>query len=876
MILFGLFTQPHRRYATLASAIFQIKIRDTIDLLDTFELPDLKNPPWKSKFSVLDAFQDISNYGYFCAVWCRVNLSQLILTDYLELAKRKDQNITNKILTFQNAHLRLAHYLDLCKDPRDISLDSSQLSSLYTPLGQSKFVDDNCSVEIVKTKHLTRPTPLSVIEVKMPHLAWRIETVSSNILACQKHYDPILPINPGSYTIYYKCLTILEQCARSVNDTNDEDLKFALYLYYVSFLDLFYFCLGQAKPDMSDDFLQSKIHNSSVTVLQFYYPYDTRAFSCWDLPDMFHTLCHIRLEGVPGTSHIPFEKHILKSLPFSCQQRSMRKPFVRSLTNDSVSCKVLQHMFWCMVANTYPGTPKRFDMKRLMRARDIIYDRDTIIKLAGNTLEKSSIWIIVAVRAWILIMAKNNKHYIEYAERHVDWQSFEKGTFRRLGIIGTTDIFADNPFESLKDLIENLKDKRVVHRFRKKECANLILDYLRDELKNEVALEVSALRHDRDLLMKEDFRLDDLQCSPIYDIYRTREQALAFCNEKLQHFTVKISPSVKSNILNTLLRLPHRARLSMEAVSMLRLPTHGNLTENSLRVIYALLKTYDQSAKPSHLQKYIGFIEDVRQLKVISWYFSIVCILSRFQLIPLDVDTVVRIEHAMRTVKYHIPQSQILPDSVYDVAFTICCEKILTKTGRSGYGHARICYDIETGLLKCFKKEKQRLTAEVPAHNRKEKRKKIRKEQKLSNAIPCQNCPVVIFSLKGYALQYIPKQNDKAIYRHCPRCASFHLYKWTNWSGSPDGTYRCQECKANEKTAQAAPTCHQCGQFLSHDPVQQKCLDIMTGEIDELEKRVYYCKKHYRLAKKYAWLFPEKQLKTKIALRETKENRKNR
>ena len=519
-------------------------------------------------------------------------------------------------------------------------------------------------------------------------------------------------------------------------------------------------------------------------------------------------------------------------------------------------------------------------MPRLMRARQICSDGKKISDLSQDTVGESSIWSLIALRSWVLAMAERNFHYTRFASSLIDWDNFHDHTIKRLNLIGNSDIFREDVFQDIRGEIKEMKDKLVVHRFRKKQCAELILDYLKKTLEKEIIPELNALRLDKSLVESPEFTVQEMKSLPVLGVFSTKAEALAFCDNQIQQLSVEISSNVKSNIFNALLRIPEHERLTCKSFCILMLEKYGQLSSISIQVMHALLMIYKSNARPRHFTEYIGFLEDVRQLKVITWYFSTICTLKKFQFIPMDLDSVVRVERAMKKKKYQISKHDPLSSSVYDVVFTLCCEKILTQTGQTAFGHADVSYDIDSGNLICFKNEREdQLTDEILDQNdmcRKKRRKVIRKEQKKANELACTNCPVVIVSMKGRALSYIPKQKDLNIYRHCPRCASLHIYKWTNWSGSADGTYRCAECKSQEKISQLTHRCSHCHVILSQNPLQQKCLEISSDDPTEVIKKVYFCKKHFRLAKKYAWLYSANQLREKIAKREAKENKINR
>lgn len=58
------------------------------------------------------------------------------------------------------------------------------------------------------------------------------------------------------------------------------------------------------------------------------------------------------------------------------------------------------------------------------------------------------------------------------------------------------------------------------------------------------------------------------------------------------------------------------------------------------------------------------------------WFFNCVARLERVQFAPLDYRAVSQIRHAMTTRRFALFPGQEIPRNVYDVYYTICCNKV--------------------------------------------------------------------------------------------------------------------------------------------------------------------------------------------------------
>jgi len=129
-------------------------------------------------------------------------------------------------------------------------------------------------------------------------------------------------------------------------------------------------------------------------------------------------------------------------------------------------------------------------------------------------------------------------------------------------------------------------------------------------------------------------------------------------------------------------------------------------------------------------------------------------------------------------------------------------------------------------------------------------RKAIRTERKRFNRIPCGQ-PVITVNLRGRALIWGKTGEKQKQFLFCPNCGAFHVYSILNFSGAIDGSYRCNECAAKESGHTSHNQCAYCARTVVGDTF----LDIATlrnpKESTGGRERMYFCKNHYNITKRY-------------------------
>jgi hypothetical protein len=269
---------------------------------------------------------------------------------------------------------------------------------------------------------------------------------------------------------------------------------------------------------------------------------------------------------------------------------------------------------------------------------------------------------------------------------------------------------------------------------------------------------------------------------------------------------------------------------------------------------------------------------------VLCYYLNAVCILERLAFVPLDAATAVRTEAAM------FRRHGCAAEQAYEVAVTLCCDKIATLMGTALRGNKKVAYDIERGRFVCAQTPSARDEEEeedfVAAHERDtqaslaavvaeatgdevgtavamrgrsrprtramEDRKHIRNERRAFGKIPCGQ-PVLIISLRGRALVW----NGSTQVMFCPSCGALHIYNILHFSQSPSGAYMCAECIKRTALPQP-PACAYCRRQASEslpvlcvgsDPTQPDFAPALNPE--HVRQQLYFCRSHYHVARRF-------------------------
>lgn len=152
-----------------------------------------------------------------------------------------------------------------------------------------------------------------------------------------------------------------------------------------------------------------------------------------------------------------------------------------------------------------------------------------------------------------------------------------------------------------------------------------------------------------------------------------------------------------------------------------------------------------------------------------------------------------------------------------------------------------------------------------------EDRKMIRNERKLFNRVPCGQ-PVLTISLRGRALIWGSTLENRSQIMHCPQCGALHIYTILNFSGSPTGLYRCNECARKETSHLQYRRCAYCdkaGPFVVPEKynLYVLCPEAPVDPLVDAEdsyQRLYFCRAHYSIAKRFAGDRPKAELWERI------------
>ena len=786
-------------------------------------------PAWTARVQINDNYPQ---YEWYCAVWLRVNTALAFSSN------------SEKVNRFINAHIPLVNYLDTLDDPRDIHVDTILAVQLYQALGKSRYDEDRNFVELYTERHVLQESNLETIVKHYPDHAWTLESKMAQLSAfdaekqlstvrnLQDLYGRHKPADWWNYLIYYASLAIMMQCRCLHGQTNDNGLNDALWFYYCAFLDFLYNCGGY-----SDVELLTPKENSDRTLLEVYYPHANRAFTAYDLPNAFHVMITIPLEGEQCPPPFQLGKFIQKSMPFCCARRTLIARTDELVREDLAFWRLFSCVFYCLLMDAYPSsvtkqTERLWDIDHLLETRTMVTDRDAMRKALSRSdlrdlttkqvfereTDKGCHVVFTAFRMWILMMVHNQHHYIDNARKCINWDAFCVQTCKMAAQIQTTAYPTQtDPFSTARELLVKLdkSPQSQVYRYRKTNLVDMLLETLTHMLEK--------------------------------DLYNVGE------------FDA-MDTSTKERILNLFMRVPRKEWFTPIALSILKLPEYGNVLNETVWVIFRCIDIYNAAAKPKDLEQQLQQL-NTDDFQVVCWFVYVLSVLQRISFQLLSSDQVESIEYAMCHVRHVLFPGQKLPHHAYSAFVTLCCRQIKTLEGASEFGHADIAYDMDRQLFVCSKTHKKEIfNADDLVDMRFEykEKKRNRDQRKSFNHIPCKNNPVLDVSLHGFALVYAGVR-----YMHCPRCGCFHKYDWSGWSGSEDGRYRCQTCKETELTAgnlkHVYCTCTVCGiELIDVKKCTLTVVDpLSTRGVQDVFQTLYFCKRHHVHGVRLAWGVPK-------------------
>ncbi len=905
-------------------------------------------------------------YSLHRTVWYRVNVT-LILLDTVKKCFGKNKLLELKYQQFSKAHLACVQYLDSLDDPSDDNIDMTKL--VYTPLGTSNYNDDKDMFKVKKIMRQVRPTPLEMIRPvfsdRFPY--WTVEEVvhayrTDKIDVTQftpfidDEWAPIPSATMQTHSIYLAIVFLLNQIRRCMNDpATSSQLRDALWIYYAGFTEVFYFNVVNG---MSDETLLTPIgakqqRGGGMTQSDHLSPWelyasnaDTRAYHSGDLPDLFHVLNGIPLWGEQDTPNYRLGKIYQKSLPFACQRRHLIKLITATINEDEAFWRLFSKLFWTFLSGLYPGELGIGDtfmsMRDLLRIKELTDTKEALIHALtvnqpGPNPKSSGanggpLVVFLAFRLHILYMASYNRTYVRYAEKCVDWSYFKQNTIELVKLVRETSLFPDDPFGQARKLLsKTVKSPNTrVHRFRRRSDAVCITEHLNETLEKLIIKDKHARLSDtvtlRAISLEEDQnkKLADFQALMkdfegninMQNLHEMVLQRIAINQRAVEFYenAFERGKEVKSAILNILIRLPPRERLTVEAFSLLTLPQYGGISFSSVQKMCRLTHIYFDNAVPKDFRQCIDTI-DAREYVIICFYFNMVSLLEKITFKQLDADTVERTERAMQTVRYHMYPGQKLPDDVYNVCVSLCCQKICNLKGYGKYGSKKVAFNMESQSFVCSsgKSLKASIQDDSDSENENderedlrevdgvaqvleaqedriedyvsnigavkisdfiadpikkkgrgtqrsiemEARKMVRNERKSYNRVPCGQ-PVLTINLRGRALIWGNILEKKSMVMFCPSCGALHMYTMLNFSNSEDGKYRCNECAQRDMRHVEFRRCACCNTSKPGQMSEQYKLPVLCpfeeGVITSPQNAYqiyYFCRSHFQIARRF-------------------------
>lgn len=725
-----------------------------------------------------------ADYSWFYTVFYRVNGAFKLYKAYTRV-NPKDRFMDHKIRRFQEAHLRMVQFLDKLADQSNAAIgDEYAFASLYQKLGESHYDVDASMCKVTRTLHQIKRAPLDIIQEAHPDLYWLPEEISQSIrdktidtecLTCwiDGEWNPTGPTEPAfdTHTLFYGTVLVLNQIKEVIASEDRLPVRDALWAYYVSFADLFYYA------NRFDDYYLTApigslhgragklIQSGNASLWELYGTMDTRAFTAGDLPDFYHVLAAIPLWGEQHTPSYFIGKIYQKSLPFACQRRHLIKLVVKCIEDDPAFWRVFSKLFWVLLANLYPDElyckEATMGMRDLLRAKQLTDSKELLISAltakqpgfkngpaerGANTGANGGPLVVFTVfRMHILYMASFNEQYVGQAKRCIDWDYFKQDVLKLADIIRVQSLFPDDPFaQARKQLSKTVKSPHSrVHRLRRRSMAICLMDQFNETLEKTILKDKQNFTNDFAKLLlitmplNTDIVPDEIRVKFQETVIGTHlHHAQKDCFDTAAIFATVLDKTVdvtraavafykklmdvkfKAKILNALLRIQPEERLTQRAFSMLTLAEYGGISHHCVTMLSELVKIYHEKAVPKEFKQRIDKIS-IPHFMVVCFYFNMVALLEKISFVPLDADTVRRTDHAMITKRHHLFPGQDIPDCIYNVSVALCCEKVCTLMGHGKHGDKKVAYDIEKQMFVCAHGKSMRAAANAAASKKK-------------------------------------------------------------------------------------------------------------------------------------------------------------
>jgi hypothetical protein len=727
----------------------------------------------------------------------------------------KDRVLFRKLERFVEAHRLLFHWVS---QRGAASLENRHLEVLYRPLGVANmYACDRSLIRVTRTPHVMRETPLQIIEQRWPRLHWRPENVPLAELQRLGTHPRLLqpgtgdggwegwaplglaPVTPDTHRLYFGVIWVLNQCMRRLRkpDSLTARQAYALWVYYVSWVDLFDYCFKQGRFD--DTFLKIPhgseagryghvSYEESASPWSLYGTCDTRTFCAGDLPNFFHVLVTLPLWGEQQTPPYFLGKLYQKALPFAGARRHIVKLAIKCILDHPPFWRVFSRLMWVMLANLYPGELAgpygTIGMQALLRIKELCENRDMLIgTLVAHQPGMKEIWdrpeiknskdpflqklaatksskapggaaanggpLIVATmfRMHILYMGSMNSVYVEQARTLIDWDYHKTEAVRLSSLIRQRGLYAQDAFaqaraelsktvksphshvhrirrhsvpmmiqEKMDDLLEkNILKNRQIFLKEAETIADILANTSNDTLRNHRFLKETVLGN---MAQNCDFQADDVTPNVILLAQQLAQACIQKHNEELDL-------GVKSAILNALIYVEPAHRLRRPTfMALLRQERYGAISVQGAEIMWRLVLVASDKAAPKDFARYLGAM-DMHDFLVATYYFNAVVQLDKIHFVALDANTVERTHQTMREKRYQMgalpngggkgKEELDAPDdddeSMYEVAISLCCNRISSMMGQDKYGARRVALDLERHQLVCMHSKPTRSTA---------------------------------------------------------------------------------------------------------------------------------------------------------------------
>lgn len=738
---------------------------------------------------------------YDCVLWCRIHLT-IALCIYYGI----DYKTEPRISLFLDNHVKY-----VLQNQKQEQESRSRYKYKYVGCGISRFDKDRSKMKFERHYIPLKEDIIRKLEFRYPNSNHTFELRITNRIL-----NSIDMKNP-TFHIYNQIQGILETL-KTLYETNiDKDQDKDLWHYYLCFVDI----LAIDKEELNDyNMINGKL-------LQQYYPAWNRAFLKDDLPDVFHALMQIPLNGERRAPETDLCAILQKCLPIASQRRGLITTTVDLARTNSHFWELFRKLFWCTMTHI-----PLFDMEKLHYILKICSDKKLFLQMWRTDLKKecskATPVAFTIFRLWILKMLEEQDWYKRKTRQHVDWKYFEEYVERELRYIVANFDFTDftdpniNSFDPLKNLRNDKGyENQVFHKYKDNTMTMFIREKLDKEFRKQLCLNI----------------YEDMISLDRYDEY-------------------SLVLPVKQNILNLLVKMPIEDRYTYMTFLTLCLPEYGTISESSTTIMYELIHIYQGTAKPKKMSLLINRLP-LKDYLVILWFFQVLSILENIQFIPIPKAIARLTYQSMKKGRYMVYPTVELDDSVYDIYMCICCKKLHTLCGKNQYGHEKmVVLDTSFKQLIC-KGTKTTANRSKVVPILQDDKEIVRYVRNSLLDFSCNNNPVLKIPLKGFMLHFQPSMRKHEYYWHCPSCGSFHQYDVFLWRD----TYRCPHC-FDDTVEQVFATCTMCEQYLKDKTFFHKSLEVTSIDPEfkgDYFQQLYFCKKHYNNAKNSVFRGVEKK-----------------